>query len=99
MNQFLRGIFIMKSHYLKGLLGIGFLLFNFTAAAEDIDLFVGNVQKNTDLPNVILVIDNAANFSVQCIDEMFHRRYAYQIGRHSGRYRAMRSVQRHQWFA
>lgn len=53
----------MNNTFFKSLFAITLLAFNSFSVAEDIDLFVGATTSGTDLPNVLLVIDNAANFS------------------------------------
>lgn len=53
----------MKTHYLKKWLTVALLAFHLPAMAEDIDLFVGIPPSAADAPNVLLVLDNAANFS------------------------------------
>jgi len=53
----------MKSVNLHNLL-IGFLLFFHSFVnAEDIDLFAGNTPDNSGLPNVLIILDNSANWS------------------------------------
>ncbi|MES2636876.1 MAG: PilC/PilY family type IV pilus protein [Pseudomonadota bacterium] len=53
----------MKNQLVKSLLITTALVFNLSAMAEDIDLFVGPPASPTDLPNLMIVLDNAANFS------------------------------------
>lgn len=52
----------MSKTIYKSLLIAGLLLFR-QAYAEDIDLFMGFTPSDTDRPNVMLILDNAANFS------------------------------------
>lgn len=52
----------MKNHFIKSVLAAGLLAFSLLASAEDIDLFVGATPTD-DLPNVMLIMDNGANFS------------------------------------
>jgi type IV pilus assembly protein PilY1 len=52
----------MKIHPSKSLLVITALLFSGAAPADDIELFAG-LGTSTDAPNVMFVLDNAANFS------------------------------------
>lgn len=47
---------------LNGLLATSLLMLNLSVSAEDIDLFVG-ASPAGDLPNVMIVLDNGANFS------------------------------------
>ena len=53
----------MKNQLVKSLLIASVLVFNLSAMAEDIDLFVGPPASATDLPNLMIVLDNAAGFS------------------------------------
>lgn len=53
----------MKTHYLKKWLTAALLALPLPTMAEDIDLFVGIPPSAADAPNVLLVLDNAANFS------------------------------------
>ncbi len=53
----------MKSDFLKRLLAPALLLLHLSAFAEDIDLFVGlTPTESANLPNVLFLLDNAANF-------------------------------------
>ena len=52
----------MTKNWLHNLLALGFLCLASTAAAEDIDLFIGAAPANTELPNVLFIIDNTANW-------------------------------------
>lgn len=56
----------MRSHLMHSftalLAACGLLLVHTGAAAEDIDIFVGS-PANEDLPNVLIVLDNSANWS------------------------------------
>ena len=57
----------MKNRVLKSLLAVGLLALqlqlHLPALADDTDLFVGVTPSPTDLPNLMIVLDNAANFS------------------------------------
>lgn len=53
----------MKNRLLKCLLLPALLLLHLSASAEDIDLFVGLPPSEGTLPNLLLIVDNAANFS------------------------------------
>ena len=53
----------MKNLTFKSLLVIGLLLFQVPALAEDIDLFVGAPPAASDVPNVLIIMDNTANWS------------------------------------
>ncbi len=52
----------MKKSLFKKLLIISLLTFNLSAIAEDIDLFVGAPPSATDVPNVLIILDNTANW-------------------------------------
>lgn len=53
----------MTSFWLRSLLGMAALVLNSNIYAEDIDLFAGITPPNSGLPNVLLVLDNSANWS------------------------------------
>jgi type IV pilus assembly protein PilY1 len=53
----------MKNYFFKSWFVAALLAFHFSAMAEDIDLFVGASASATNLPNVMIILDNAANFS------------------------------------
>lgn len=53
----------MKNRFLKSLLAPALLLFHLAAFAEDVDLFVGLPASASNLPNLLLIMDNSANFS------------------------------------
>lgn len=52
----------MKNHFLKSLLAALLLVFHLAASAEDTDLFVGVSPTAADLPNVLIILDNTANW-------------------------------------
>lgn len=54
---------LMKNNFFKKLLVATLFIFHSLALAEDIDLFVGVPVSAGDLPNLMIVMDNAANFS------------------------------------
>lgn len=60
----------MKKQFIKSILVSILVLFNINAKAEDIDLFVGAPPSATDVPNVLIVLDNTANWSTAFTDEM-----------------------------
>jgi type IV pilus assembly protein PilY1 len=60
----------MKFPKLARFLAIGLLLAVPGTHAEDIDLFTGVDTANSDLPNVLIVIDNTANWSTAFTAEM-----------------------------
>jgi type IV pilus assembly protein PilY1 len=53
----------MKNSFLKSVLTAGLLAFTLAAPAEDIDLFVGATSGITEVPNVLIVVDNTANWN------------------------------------
>ena len=60
----------MKNSLLKILLITTFLSVGLSAMAEDIDLFVGVPADNSALPNVLIVLDNTANWTSAFSKEM-----------------------------
>ncbi|MES2675221.1 MAG: pilus assembly protein PilY [Pseudomonadota bacterium] len=56
--------------YLSKVLLVGSLLFTLSSAAEDVDLFVGTPPSVTDMPNVLIVLDNTANWNTPFSNEM-----------------------------
>ncbi len=58
----------MKKYFLNSFLVSVILFFNLASLAEDIDLFVSAPSAGTDLPNLMIVLDNAANFSASASD-------------------------------
>jgi type IV pilus assembly protein PilY1 len=59
-----------SSFNFKHLLAMFFLVFQVTAHADDTDLFVGIPPGPTDLPNVLFVLDNTANWNTAFTNEM-----------------------------
>lgn len=53
----------MKNHFCKSCLILLLLAAHSPVFAEDIDLFVSSPTAAADLPNLMIVLDNAANFS------------------------------------
>lgn len=53
----------MKKHLFKVLLAAFALLVHLPGNAEDIDLFVGIPPSATDVPNVLIILDNTANWN------------------------------------
>ncbi len=53
----------MKHRFYNTVLAASLALFHLPALADDTDLFMGVPPNPADLPNVMLVLDNAANFS------------------------------------
>ena len=60
----------MKNSLLKKLLISALLTVNLSAMAEDIDLFVGAAPSATDVPNVLIILDNTANWNSAFTNEM-----------------------------
>ena len=60
----------MKITSLKKLLLTALVIFPHSVLAEDIDLFLGAPNVNADLPNVLIVIDNTANWNTAFTAEM-----------------------------
>jgi len=60
----------MKNHFLKSWLVTALLAFHFSAMAEDIDLFVGAPPSTTEVPNVLIIVDNTANWNAAFTNEM-----------------------------
>lgn len=52
----------MKGFWLRGVLGMTALALHCSAYAEDVDLFAGITPPNSGLPNVLLILDNSANW-------------------------------------
>lgn len=55
--------------FIRALLAIALLGSQMQATAEDIDLFVGTPAAETDLPNVLIVLDNTANWNTAFANE------------------------------
>src|SRR5512143_3338412 len=60
----------MKNRFIKGLLVASLLAFQATGQAEDIDLFVGVQPTETDAPNVLILLDNTANWNTAFTNEI-----------------------------
>ncbi|HYD76854.1 pilus assembly protein [Ramlibacter sp.] len=60
----------MKRHLTTWLLALLALVLPVAAAAEDIDLFMGNNTASTDAPNVLIILDNTANWNNAFTNEM-----------------------------
>lgn len=61
----------MKPHFFRSALAAVLLAFAAASTAEDIDLFVGATPSvSTELPNVLIVIDNTANWNTAFTAEM-----------------------------
>lgn len=59
----------MKTYLPKALL-VGLLLLPIYSMAEDVDLFVGTPPSITDMPNVLIILDNTANWNSPFSNEM-----------------------------
>lgn len=55
----------MKNRLINGLLAILLLVFHLPLMAEDIDLFTGYLPTEKAVPNVLIIIDNTANWNQQ----------------------------------
>ena len=60
----------MKRMMFKSCLAVLALLAHLAAFAEDIDLFVGANPTTTDAPNVLIILDNTANWNSAFTNEM-----------------------------
>lgn len=60
----------MKNCLLKHLLIISLLTINTSVMAEDVDLFVGSPPSATDIPNVLIILDNTANWNTPFTNEI-----------------------------
>jgi len=60
----------VNKQFFKGLLAVAALAVHVSAAAEDIDLFVGTPPSAAEVPNVLIILDNTANWSTAFADEM-----------------------------
>lgn len=60
----------MKTRFLKKMLAVVLLVLGMPVMAEDIDLFVGLPANANDLPNVLIVLDNTANWNTAFTNEM-----------------------------
>lgn len=60
----------MKYHALKHSLLAVMMLWHSTAMPEDIDLFVDPQSADTTIPNVLIILDNTANWSTAFTNEM-----------------------------
>ena len=55
----------MKNRLIKGILSVLVLVFHLPIYAEDIDLFTGYIPSENAVPNVLIIIDNTANWNQQ----------------------------------
>lgn len=53
----------MKGFWLRSMLGVTALILYCNVYAEDVDLFAGITPPNSGFPNVLLILDNSANWS------------------------------------
>ncbi|WP_375740172.1 pilus assembly protein [Pseudomonas boanensis] len=60
----------MRTGFLKGIVAAAALAFWLPGQAEDIDLFVGTTPSANDVPNVLIVLDNTANWNNAFTNEM-----------------------------
>jgi type IV pilus assembly protein PilY1 len=59
----------MKIPFLKSVLASALLVFHISASSEDTDLFVGLPPNPSDLPNVLIVLDNTGNWNTAFTNE------------------------------
>src|SRR5688572_6535646 len=62
--------FTMKARFLKIAALAALLMPLLSSHAEDIDLFVNSPSNVTDLPNVLIILDNTANWTTAFTNEM-----------------------------
>lgn len=67
----------MKKGFIHKLVFLAFFCITSSAFAEDIDLFVGSPPASNELPNVLFIIDNTANWATPISNTT---RFAEQIG-------------------
>ena len=60
----------MKFRLLEGVVTAALLAFSLVAAAEDIDLFMNPTPDSVEKPNVLIVVDNTANWEQAFANEM-----------------------------
>lgn len=60
----------MSVTFFKNLFAASLLAASIASHAEDIDLFVGTPPSSTDVPNVLIVLDNTANWNTPFSNEM-----------------------------
>lgn len=60
----------MKAFTVRNLLVTALLAFHLPVHAEDIDLFVGTPPNPNEVPNVLIVLDNTANWNTPFTNEM-----------------------------
>lgn len=60
----------MKFRLLEGVATATLLAFSLAAAAEDIDLFMNPTPDSVDKPNVLIIVDNTANWEQAFANEM-----------------------------
>jgi type IV pilus assembly protein PilY1 len=60
----------MTNRFLKNWITAGLLAFSLSAGAEDIDLFMVPTPDDADKPNVLIIVDNTANWNQAFANEM-----------------------------
>jgi type IV pilus assembly protein PilY1 len=70
MNQRCVWGLYMKKNFFQSLIAVLMLLMHLPAISEDVDLFVGGTPASTDLPNVLIILDNTGNWSSPFSNEM-----------------------------
>lgn len=60
----------MKNRFLRSVATAGFLALSMAAPAEDIDLFVQPSTSGTEVPNVLIILDNTGNWTQPFTNEV-----------------------------
>lgn len=59
----------MKNHFFRVFFSVLVLLVHLPGRGEDIDLFVGAAPNAADVPNVLIILDNTANWNTAFVNE------------------------------
>jgi len=59
----------MKNHLLNSLMAVALLILQQSAVAEDIDVFLGTPPGTAEVPNVLIILDNTANWNTPFTNE------------------------------
>lgn len=59
----------MENHLIKYLFTLVLMTFQFSALADDVDLFAGTPVSSADMPNVLIILDNTANWNTPFSNE------------------------------
>lgn len=60
----------MKNRFLRSVVTAGLLALSLAALAEDIDLFVQPTPASTEVPNVLIILDNTGNWTAPFANEV-----------------------------